>query len=155
MSPTTARHVADDLEDAVDLILDGGACEIGIESTIIAFTTGQPMLLRPGGIGIAAIAASPGQVPAAADATAPRASGTLATHYATRTPAQLVAHDALRAEIAQLEDRDERVAVLARIAEAPEGFDGVWVAAPRDAADYAHVCTRTCARSTPRMRTRS
>jgi L-threonylcarbamoyladenylate synthase len=139
VSPTTARHVEDDLGDAVDLILDGGACDIGIESTIIAFTTATPMLLRPGGIAIDAIEAVIGQPPAAADATAPRASGTLAAHYATRTPAQLVAPEALRAELAQLEDRDERVAVLARGADAPEAFDGVWLTAPREAPAYART----------------
>jgi len=139
VSPTTAQHVADDLGDAVDLILDGGACDIGIESTIIAFTAATPMLLRPGGVGIEAISAILGQVPAMADGSAPRAPGTLATHYATRTPAQLVAPDALRAELAQLEDRDERIAVLARSAEPPDAFDGVWLTAPRDATQYART----------------
>jgi L-threonylcarbamoyladenylate synthase len=139
VSPTTARHVADDLGDSVDLILDGGACEIGIESTIIAFTTATPMLLRPGGVSVDAIAAVLGERPATADLTAPRASGTLAAHYATRTPAQLVAPDGLRAELAQLEGRDERVAVLARSAEPPEAFDGVWLTAPGDAMAYART----------------
>ena len=118
VSPTTARHVADDLGDAVDLIIDGGACDIGIESTIVAIL---------------------GRMPASADATAPRASGTLATHYATRTPAQLVAPDALRAELAQLEARDELVAILARSAAPADDFDGVWVTAPRDATTYARM----------------
>ena len=139
VSPTTARHVVDDLGDAVDLILDGGACDIGIESTIVAFTSGTPVLLRPGGIGVDAIASILGESPAAADATAPRASGTLPSHYATHTPAQLVTHDALRAELAQLEERDERIAVLARTADAPEAFDGVWLAAPSDPAAYART----------------
>ncbi|HKU86020.1 MAG TPA: L-threonylcarbamoyladenylate synthase [Casimicrobiaceae bacterium] len=139
VSPTTPQHVADDLEAAVDLILDGGACDIGIESTIVAFTGVAPMLLRPGGISADAIAAVLGHQPLAADATAPRASGTLASHYATRTPAQLVATDALRAELAQLADRDERVAVLARTAAAPEEFDGVWRNAPHDADGYART----------------
>jgi L-threonylcarbamoyladenylate synthase len=139
VSPTTPQHVADDLEDAVDLILDGGASDIGIESTIVAFTGDAPMLLRPGGIGADAIAAVLGQQPLAADATAPRASGTLASHYATRTPAQLVAPDALRAELAQLADRDERVAVLARGSAAPDDFDGVWRDAPHDPHAYARA----------------
>jgi L-threonylcarbamoyladenylate synthase len=47
ISPTTARHVADDLGGAVDTILDGGRCEVGIESTIVAFTGDTPLLLRP------------------------------------------------------------------------------------------------------------
>jgi len=139
VSPTTAQHVADDLGDAVDLILDGGACDVGIESTIVSFATPTPMLLRPGGIALDAIAAVLGCEPAARDATAPRASGTLASHYAPRTPASLVASDALLAELAQLAGRDERVAVLAFRAAPPEPFDGVWVRAPGDASAYART----------------
>lgn len=139
VSPTTAQHVAEDLGAAVDLILDGGACDVGIESTIVAFTARTPMLLRPGAIDVGAIARVLGSMPAARDAAAPRASGTLASHYAPRTPAALVSVDALRAELAQLEERDERVAVLAWSTEPPEDFDGVWRTAPRDAAAYAHA----------------
>ena len=139
VSPTIAQHVADDLGDAVDLILDGGACDVGIESTIVAFTARTPMLLRPGAIGVNAIADVLGSMPAARDAAAPRASGTLASHYAPRTPAALVTPDALRAELAQLEERDERVAVLAWSAQPPDDFDGVWRAAPHDAIAYAHA----------------
>jgi L-threonylcarbamoyladenylate synthase len=80
-----------------------------------------------------------GVEPQQAAADAPRASGTLASHYAPRTPALRVAAGALRAEIAQLTARDERVAVLARTVAMPGGFDGVWHAAPREPAGYAHV----------------
>jgi L-threonylcarbamoyladenylate synthase len=139
VSPTTAQHVADDLGDAIDLILDGGSCDVGIESTIIAFTTREPMLLRPGGIGVEAIASVLGRTPVPRDAAAPRASGTRSAHYAPRTPAALVARDALRAELAQLEERDERVAVLAWSIERPELFDGVWLSAPHDAGAYART----------------
>ena len=139
VSPTTARHVADDLGDAVDLILDGGACDVGIESTIIAFTTHAPMLLRPGGVDIDAIAKVLGRTPVARDAAAPRVSGSIGSHYAPHTPAGLVAKDALRAELSQLEERDERVAVLAWSVGRPEDFDGVWLSAPRDAIGYGHA----------------
>jgi len=139
VSPTTARHVADDLGESVDLILDGGACDVGIESTIIALTGHAPMMLRPGGIDIDAIAKVLGRMPVARDAAAPRASGSLGSHYAPRTPAGLVAKDALRAELSQLEGRDERVAVLAWSVEPPDGFDGVWLGAPRDAVAYGHA----------------
>ena len=91
ISPTTARHVADDLGDAVALILDGGACDVGIESTIVAFDGDEAALLRPGAIGVAELARVLGRVPASPGASAPRASGTLASHYAPRTPATLVA----------------------------------------------------------------
>ena len=138
ISPTTARHVAGDLGDSVAMILDGGACAIGIESTIVAFTGEQPMLLRPGGIGVAALSRALGHPLAEPDASAPRASGTLAAHYAPRTPANLVAADMLRAEITQLDERDEIVAVLARTLDAPADFTGVWLRAPDDAAHYAH-----------------
>lgn len=138
VSPTTAQHVADDLGAAVDTILDGGECEVGIESTIVAFTGGTPQLLRPGGIALADIARVLGAQPRAAAFDAPRASGTLASHYAPHTPALRVPADALRAEIAQLSERDERVAVLARTVAKPADFDGAWHAAPRDAQGYAH-----------------
>lgn len=138
ISPTTAAHVADDLGAAVAVILDGGACPVGIESTIVAFTEDEPTLLRPGGIGIGEIARVLGRAPRAPGAAAPRAPGTLASHYAPRTPGRLILPDALRAEIAQLGGRDERVAVLARTLAQPADFTGVWITAPADAAGYAH-----------------
>jgi L-threonylcarbamoyladenylate synthase len=138
VSPTTAQHVAADVGDKVALILDGGACAVGIESTIVAFRGDEPFLLRPGGIGVADLERALGRPASAPDRYAPRASGTLPTHYAPRTPASLLPPDALRAELAQLVARDEDVAVLARVLARPADFEGVWIAAPRDAAGYAH-----------------
>jgi L-threonylcarbamoyladenylate synthase len=139
VSATTAEHVVDDLGDGVDLVLDGGPSAVGIESTIVAFTTPTPTLLRPGAIGADAIASVLGRAPSARETGAPRASGSLPSHYAPRTPASLVSADALAAELAQLADRDERVAVLAWQASRPDAFDGVWIGAPDDAAAYAHL----------------
>jgi L-threonylcarbamoyladenylate synthase len=138
VSPTTAQHVADDLGAAVDTILDGGECAVGIESTIVAFTGGAPVLLRPGGVAVGDLARVLGVEPQQAAADAPRASGTLASHYAPRTPALRVAAGVLRSEVEQLATRDERVAVLARTVAMPGGFDGAWHAAPREPAGYAH-----------------
>jgi L-threonylcarbamoyladenylate synthase len=138
ISPTRAAHVAGDLAASVALILDGGACEVGIESTIVALTGDVPTLLRPGAIGVNELAQVLGRAPSAPDRTAPRASGTLASHYAPRTAAILVPADALHAEIDQLVDRDEAVAILARTACRPDDFSGAWIAAPADAAGYAH-----------------
>jgi L-threonylcarbamoyladenylate synthase len=138
ISPTTARHVADDLGVAVALILDGGACAIGIESTIVAFAGDEPALLRPGGIAKAELARVLGRAPRAPDAAAPRASGTLPSHYAPRTPATLVMADAIFPEIEQRGERDEDVAVLARILARPVDFAGMWVQAPVEASAYAH-----------------
>ena len=138
VSPTTAAHVAADLRDAPAVILDGGACDVGIESTIVAFRGDVALLLRPGAIGMAALAHVLGRRPLTVDPGAPRASGTLAAHYAPRTPASLVAPDMLRAELDQLLARDEAVAVLARTLAPPEDFDGAWIGAAHDATGYAH-----------------
>ena len=138
VSPTTAAHVAQDLGDKPALILDGGACNVGIESTIVAFRGDVPLLLRPGGIDLSDLARVLGHAPLAADRDAPRAPGTLASHYAPKTPASLLAPDVLRAELAQLVERDEAVAVLARTLAPPEDFDGAWIAAARDPVGYAH-----------------
>lgn len=138
VSPTRASHVADDLGERVALILDGGECDVGIESTIVAFRDGTPVLLRPGAISAQALTQILGRVPQGADEDTPRASGTLDSHYAPRTPANLVSADGLRAELVQLLERDEQVAVLARDATAPPEFEGLWLRAPADPAAYAH-----------------
>jgi L-threonylcarbamoyladenylate synthase len=138
ISPTTAQHVAEDLGDAVSMILDGGACAVGIESTIVAFAGAEPALLRPGGVPVAELARVLGRAPRAAGADAPRASGTLPSHYAPFTPAILIPAEMLAAELARFAARDERVAVLARTCDRPAGFDGAWRRAPADPAGYAH-----------------
>lgn len=81
VSPTTAQHVADDLGDEVDVILDGGPCEIGVESTVVDCTTDPVQVLRPGSVtaaDIEALLAAP-----VAGASGPvRAPGMLEVHYA-------------------------------------------------------------------------
>ncbi len=83
VSPTTAAHVIADLGDDVDYVLDGGPCEVGVESTIVDLSREHPVLLRPGGMPREAIEAIVGAL-ALADAAAPAAPGTLASHYAPR-----------------------------------------------------------------------
>lgn len=95
VSPTTAAHVASEFGDDL-LILDGGACEVGIESTIVDCTRGQPILLRPGVITPAqleAVCAMSVVVPVLPQTDAPRASGTLASHYAPRAKVRLMRPD--------------------------------------------------------------
>jgi L-threonylcarbamoyladenylate synthase len=138
ISPTTARHVEDDLGAATAMILDGGACAIGIESTIVAFDGDEPLLLRPGGLPVGELARVLGRAPLAAGAGAPRASGTLAAHYAPRTRMQLITATALRGEARQRQERDENPVVLAHSVPRPEDFNGTWIAAPGDPAGYAH-----------------
>ncbi|MGD9944781.1 MAG: L-threonylcarbamoyladenylate synthase [Burkholderiaceae bacterium] len=114
VSPTTAGHVVDDLGDEAPMILDGGPCEVGVESTIIDLSRGHPVLLRPGGVTAGRIAAVLGEPVRAPDAQAPRASGTLAAHYAPVTPIELVEGVALAQRIARACKAGERVAVWAR-----------------------------------------
>ena len=137
VSPTTAAHVASDLGGRVAMIVDGGRCDVGIESTIVAFVDGRAVLMRPGGIGADAIARVLGRAPEPPGADAPRASGTHLSHYAPRTAAFLVDAHALATEMLRLSERDEVVAVLARRAARPAGVDGPWIDAPGDAEGYA------------------
>ena len=99
VSPTTAAHVADQLGDRIEWILDGGPCEVGVESTVLALSeSGPPTLLRPGGITREQIESSIGEVrlPASdspADEEAPPraqlAPGSLPQHYAPATPVSM------------------------------------------------------------------
>jgi L-threonylcarbamoyladenylate synthase len=87
ITATTAQHVAQSLGDRVDLILDGGATPLGLESTVIGFDGGRPVLLRAGAIARADIEAVAGSLaPAGAKIQSP---GQLASHYAPRAPLRL------------------------------------------------------------------
>ncbi|MFN7165276.1 MAG: L-threonylcarbamoyladenylate synthase [Hyphomonas sp.] len=90
VSPTRAEHVAADLGDRIDLILDGGPCDVGMESTILGFEDGEPVLLRPGGIATELIAAKLGrQVRAHGALAGINAPGQLKSHYAPRARLRL------------------------------------------------------------------
>jgi L-threonylcarbamoyladenylate synthase len=109
VSPTTADHVAVDLGDDIGYLLDGGACDVGLESTIVDLSRGAPVLLRPGGLPRDAIEAIVGPL-AGADAGAPAAPGTLASHYAPRAEVVAVLPDEVPAAVAAATGK---VAVLA------------------------------------------
>jgi L-threonylcarbamoyladenylate synthase len=135
VSPTTAEHVRQDLGTDVDLVIEGGACDVGIESTIVDVSREAPVLLRPGRITADEIAEALHARVEGADGTAPRAPGSLPAHYAPRTPLVLVP----AAEVAA------RVRASAGSA-AALAFEGTPVDAPavavrivaRDASVYAH-----------------
>ncbi|WP_334156927.1 L-threonylcarbamoyladenylate synthase [Oryzomicrobium sp.] len=142
ISPTAARHVQEELGDRVAMILDGGECPVGIESTIVDLSSGQPRLLRPGHIRPDQLEAVMG-VPLALpehlrDADVPRVSGALAAHYAPRTRLTLVGSAALQAEV--LRAGGQPMAVYAWSCAAPVGLpEGVaWVSAPATPDAYAH-----------------
>jgi L-threonylcarbamoyladenylate synthase len=137
ISATTAQHVADDFGETIALILDGGACPHGIESTIVAFVDGESVLLRPGALPIKELARVLGRPPRIPGPDAPRAPGTLATHYAPRTPARLLAGADLKAELGRLGGTGGHIAVLAHSTIQPPDFEGTWFDAPAHDTAYA------------------
>jgi L-threonylcarbamoyladenylate synthase len=109
VSPTTAAHVGAEFGDAL-LVLDGGPCRVGIESTIVDCTRGVPVLLRPGVLTREQVEAACGErlrSPGEVQESAPRASGTLESHYAPRARVRLMDARSLQAALDVL-GRDAR-----------------------------------------------
>jgi L-threonylcarbamoyladenylate synthase len=117
ISPTTAQHVRDELGDTVPLILDGGPCKVGIESTIVDLTGPQATILRPGMISAAelgrAMGMTAGRVPATGGPEAPRVSGSLEAHYAPKTPLTLLQPDVVIFSVREALAANERIGVIA------------------------------------------
>ena len=131
VSPTTAAHVRADLGADVDLVLEGGASEVGIESTIVDLSAGSPVLLRPGHLSRDELEVALGASIAERTGVAPRHPGGLARHYAPRTPASLVPTHELDKHIAQM----KKVAVLAF--SRPDERVDYWIRMPREPKAYA------------------
>jgi L-threonylcarbamoyladenylate synthase len=112
VSPTTAEHVRADLGDDVDLVLDGGACAVGVESTIVDLSQEQPAVLRPGGLALEELSRVLGRpVPVRASSTV-RVSGSLASHYAPRAGVVLAEASEVGARVESLRARGHDVGVL-------------------------------------------
>jgi len=132
VSPTTAAHVREDLGKEVDLVLEGGASEVGIESTILDLSSNAPVVLRPGHISKAQLEEVLGAAVLEEAASSTRHSGGLERHYAPRTPAHMVPAHALDKEISRMK---ERVAVLAF--SRPDERVDYWLRMPREPQAYA------------------
>jgi L-threonylcarbamoyladenylate synthase len=138
VSPTRAEHVREELGDAVKIVLDGGPCQIGVESTIISCMGGGVQLLRPGSITLSQIRAVVGDVMVGPDATAPRVPGSGPSHYAPDTPLEIVPGDVLEMLAGGFNDRGERVAVLALRLPLKTLKLATWINAGRRPQQYAH-----------------
>ncbi len=135
ISPTSAEHVRKELGDAVDMILDGGACEVGIESTIVAFTDSQPLLLRPGRISAEEIERVIAKLPQPPSMGAPRAPGTLESHYAPKQPLHLLPADKWETLLA----KEKRPHAVLSFHEQPAGDTSVkWIRTALDPKSCAH-----------------
>ncbi|MEV6725564.1 L-threonylcarbamoyladenylate synthase [Streptomyces xanthochromogenes] len=137
VSPTTADHVRAELGAAVDFVLDGGPCEVGVESTIVDVTGEVPAVLRPGGVTreeLEAVLGCPVTVP---ETSSVRVPGQHPSHYAPRARVVLVAPDKVVAEAEGAQERGHRVGVfLPPTAVTPPKVHAV-VDLPASAAAYA------------------
>ena len=139
ISPTTAAHVREELGDRVSLILDGGPCTVGIESTIVDCSRGEPVVLRPGHISPAHLEAVFGRrLPILTAAGAPRVSGSLAAHYAPQTPMRLVASERLLDFLNAQRHKGDRCGVIAHSQPPQAGMPHVWKLLAADPVGYAH-----------------
>lgn len=114
LSPTRAEHVREELGDAVRVILDGGECQIGLESTILAFEGQSVRLLRPGSITATQIRAIVGELLVGADSASPRVPGSSPRHYAPTTAMTIVPAGEIDAQVDAASAGARRVAVLAQ-----------------------------------------
>ncbi|MEW6513007.1 MAG: L-threonylcarbamoyladenylate synthase [Pseudomonadota bacterium] len=114
ISPTTAQHVRDDLGDAVSLVLDGGPCQVGIESTIVDMSGERTTVLRPGMLAGFDIGLLLGRMPAeAVNTNSVKTPGSHLAHYAPRTPLLLTPEDTVPIALRTALGKQEHVAILA------------------------------------------
>ncbi|MBP6097464.1 MAG: threonylcarbamoyl-AMP synthase [Methyloversatilis sp.] len=138
ISPTTAEHVRAEFGDSV-MVLDGGACNVGIESTILDLSGDAPRILRPGAISAEQIAAVIGRMPAShtSGGATPRVSGSLAAHYAPMTAMRKVVGTRLRDFLNAFRHSGRRCAVIAHSQPPIADLPHCWIMLPADPAGYA------------------
>ena len=149
VSPTTAADVAADLGDEVELILDGGPCVVGVESTIVDLSGDEPELLRAGGISVERLAEVLGTAPrtwagtrtagVVEDPESPRAPGMVASHYAPEAAVELITVDAVAARAAELAAAGRAVGVLAPHVIEGLGGDVIELEPAGEAEEYARL----------------
>jgi len=114
LSPTRPEHVRDELGEAVRMVLDGGECQIGLESTIIACDGTGVRLLRPGAVTASQLRAVVGELQLGPDLQSPRVPGSTPSHYAPATPVVIVPAGEIDAQAAAMSEGGRRIAVLAQ-----------------------------------------
>lgn len=141
ISPTCAQHVRDDLGEKpkgkVDFILDGGQCEVGVESTIINLSGEHPEILRHGAVTRGMLEEALGCAVPDGGKDSPRVSGSLKSHYAPKT--KVVLSDNIVAELEKLKDKKVAVMASGQALEQTPAHVVKWFIAPSDASEYMHV----------------
>lgn len=154
ISPTRAEHVAEEFGDRVDYILDGGPCEVGLESTIVDLTAERPRILRLGAVtaedidsalGHAGYTEGGGRTSREGEPSPPKTPGSLVAHYAPETPMCLVASGELATRALELASLGRSVGVIAR-KPAPSAEIAAqcrWVMISPEAAEYGRLLYAT------------
>jgi L-threonylcarbamoyladenylate synthase len=137
VSPTRAEHVREDFGDELRVVLDGGECKLGLESTIVSCVDDVPRVLRPGSITLSQLRAVVPATQGGADNGTPRVPGSDAKHYAPATALSIVTSKTLEEVVAQMTVEHERVAVLATRPPRLANKFMTWINAGRRADLYA------------------
>ena len=139
VSPTRAEHVREEFGTEVRVVLDGGECKLGLESTIVACLDSSVRLLRPGAVTLSQLQRVVGEVLVDASPDGPRVSGSHRTHYAPATPLTVVSGDELERIVATMGDNAQRAGVLGM--RPPLGTYPMltWINAGQRAEAYAHA----------------
>lgn len=115
VSPTTADHVKDVFHDKLKIILDGGPCEVGLESTIVSCVDNEITILRPGGISVSAIENVAGQKISVRSQSEIRTPGSLTSHYATKIPLEIYSDNkSVLFRLSELMQKGTRTAIVSR-----------------------------------------
>jgi L-threonylcarbamoyladenylate synthase len=122
VSCTRAEHVLQELDGRIDLILDGGDCTVGLESTIIDVSRGEPAILRPGAVTAEQVTTIIGHAPSTQTAAAPRVSGSLPSHYAPQALVEIVTADQRQSRTAELRAGGKKIAILCQ---SPHDFGAI------------------------------
>jgi L-threonylcarbamoyladenylate synthase len=138
LSPTRAEHVREELGESVRVLLDGGECQIGLESTIVSFEGKDVRLLRPGSITAAQVRGLLGELLIGPDGASPRVPGSAAMHYAPSTPMTIVPAGEIDAQADSTSAGGRRIAVLAQRLPLRAHKYVTWINAGRRPENFGH-----------------
>jgi len=148
ISPTTAAAVIEELGDNIEGVIDGGPCEVGLESTIVDVSGEHPVLLRPGMITVKQLERVLGKSILSSKKDSPRVSGSLASHYSPMTPTRLISADKL-SEFLKTSDKKPIALLGSNLCYMPGqteltcSVDLTPIPMPNDAIQYAHDLYQT------------
>jgi L-threonylcarbamoyladenylate synthase len=138
LSATRAEHVHDEFGDAVKVVLDGGECQVGLESTIVSCLDDSVRLLRPGAVTLSQLRGVVGEVQIGADQSSPRVPGSAPAHYAPATPLTIVPGGEIDALAESLSEGGQRIAVLAQRLPLKTYQYVTWINAGKRAEAFGH-----------------